>query len=140
MSFKEKFAKYYSEAYLKKYGDRITQVQGNVLSVKIYEKSILWIFHKLTVSLVVKLDGNRAVAKCTYNKKRWFKKPESMKLSQGNSVIVQGLKGKKSKKNKNTNDSLQVINILNLSTRQSLMPIEGGMPKVQKVRKTNRMR
>ena len=52
MSFKEKFAKYYSEAYLKKYGDRITQVQGNLLSIKIYEKSILWIFHKLTVSLV----------------------------------------------------------------------------------------
>ncbi|WP_373898338.1 hypothetical protein ACER0A_007695 [Haloimpatiens sp. FM7315] len=137
MSFKEKFAKYYSEAYLKKYGDRLTQVQGNVLSIKIHEKSILWIFHKLTVSLVIKPEGSRSVAKCDYKKSRWFKKPEFMKISQGNSLVVQGLKGKKGKENR---ESIQVVNILNMSTKQTLMPIEGGIPKVQKIRKTNRMK
>lgn len=137
MGFKEKFAKYYDEAYLKKYGDRITQVQGTVLSIKICEKSILWIFHKLTANLVIKPDGSRAVVKCEFKRNKWFKKPEFMKISQGNSVVVVGLKGKKGKENR---EKFKIMNILNFSTKQSLMPIKGGMPKVQKIRKTNMMR
>ena len=44
MGFKDKLAKYYTESYIKKYGDRLAQVQGNVVSVKVEEKTILWIF------------------------------------------------------------------------------------------------
>ena len=54
MSFKEKLTQYYTQSYLKKYGDRLTQIQGNVVSVKIEEKTILWIFHKLTATLLVR--------------------------------------------------------------------------------------
>ncbi|MFD3157458.1 hypothetical protein ACFIJ5_11430 [Haloimpatiens sp. FM7330] len=134
MGFKEKFSKRYTEAYLKKYADRLTQVQGKVLSIKIHEKSILWIFHKLTVSLVVKPDRSRSISKCEYKKNRWFKKPPFMKISQGHSVIVQGLKGKKGKENR---ESIQVVNILNMTTKNSLVPIDGGIPKVQKIKAQN---
>ena len=53
MSFKEKIAQYYTKSYFKKYGDRLTQVQGTVVSVKISKKTILWIFNKLTVTLLI---------------------------------------------------------------------------------------
>ncbi len=43
MGFKEKLGSYYTEAYLKKYGDRITQVQGNVISAKV-EKNLYFGF------------------------------------------------------------------------------------------------
>ena len=34
MGFKDKITKYYSDAYMGKYGDRMTSVSGTVLSVK----------------------------------------------------------------------------------------------------------
>ncbi|EPS50246.1 hypothetical protein CFSAN002367_09414 [Clostridium botulinum CFSAN002367] len=40
---KKKLGSYYTEAYLKKYGDRITQVQGNVISAKV-EKNLYFGF------------------------------------------------------------------------------------------------
>lgn len=137
MSFKEKLSQYYASSYLKKYGDRLTQVQGNVISIKIHQKSILGIFHKLTATLVVKPIGSKLISRCVYKKNRWFKKPNFIKISQGNSLIVQGLKGKKGKANRET---IQILNILNLSTKENLVPIEGGMPKVQKIRQNKRLR
>lgn len=59
MGFKEKLGSYYTEAYLKKYGDRITQVQGNVISAKVEKKSILWILNKITVTLLVKPERSK---------------------------------------------------------------------------------
>jgi len=38
MGFKDKLQKYYADNYMKKYGDRITQAYGTVLSVKVEEK------------------------------------------------------------------------------------------------------
>ena len=136
MGFKDKMSKMYTESYLNKYGDRLTQVQGNVLSVKSEKKTILWLFHKLTVTILVKPQGSKNVAKCVYRKNRWFKPVDFITLAQGHLVIIQGLKGKKNKKGKPSKESrevIQVINVRNLKTKQDLIPVEGEA-KVQKVR------
>ena len=49
MGFKDKMTKYYSDAYMNKYGDRMTSVSGTVLSVKTETKSFLGIFNRLHV-------------------------------------------------------------------------------------------
>lgn len=134
MGFKEKLAKYYTDSYLKKYGDRLTQVQGNAISVKIEEKTILWIFHKLTVTLILRPERSKSIVRCIYKKNRWFKKPEFMSISQGNLLIVQGLKGKKGKENRET---IEVMNIKNMSTKKDLIPVEGA-PQVKRVQKVQR--
>lgn len=130
MSFKEKIAQYYTKSYLKKYGDRLTQVQGTVVSVKVTEKTILWIFNKLTVTLLIRPDRSKNITKCVYMRNRWFKKPEFIQVNQGNFVLVQGLKGKKGKQN---SEQIELINIRNMTTKKDLVPIEGKMPKVQRV-------
>ena len=132
MSIKEKFAKYYTDTYLKRYGDRLTQVQGNVVSIKIEEKTILWIFHKIRAVLIVKPDRSKSVVKCVYKKNRWFKKPNFLTINQGNLLIVQGLKGKKGKDDK---EGISIMNIRNLSTKRDLIPVEGKVQKVQKVQR-----
>jgi hypothetical protein len=134
MSIKEKFSKYYTDTYLKRYGDRITQVQGNVVSVKVEEKAILWLFHKLTVTLIIKPDRSKTVVKCVYKKNKWFKKPPFMVINQGNLLLVQGLKGKKGKDNR---EIITIMNIRNLTTKKDLIPMEG---KVQQVRKVQRIK
>lgn len=132
MGFKEKLTSHYTNSYLAKYGDRITQAQGKAISVKVEEKAILF-FHKLTALIVIKPDRSKNIVKCVYQKKRWFKKPNFMALSQGHSLIIQGLKGKKGKNNRET---IQVLNIMNLSTKQQLVPIEGNnIKKIQQAQK-----
>lgn len=126
MSFKEKLTEYYTQSYLKKYGDRLTQIQGNVVSVKIEEKTILWIFHKLTATLLVRPDRSKGVVKCVYKKNRWFKKPEFMTINQGNLLVVQGVKGVKGKENSET---IEIMNIRNMTTKKDLVKIDGNTPK-----------
>lgn len=128
MGFKDTLAKKYADAYLTKYGDRLTQVQGHVLSVKILEKTVLGVLHKLQVDLVVKPDRSKAIARCQYKKKQWFKKPQFMPLNQGHMVVVQGLKGKKGKEN---SDILSVLNIRNLTNKKDLIPVDQKIQKVQ---------
>lgn len=132
MSFKEKIAQYYTKSYLKKYGDRLTQVQGTVVSVKVTEKTILWIFNKLTVTILVRPERSKSVIKCVYLRNRWFKKPEFIPVNQGNLVLIQGLKGKRGKGN---NEHIEMMNIRNMTTKKDLVPIEGKVPKVQKVQR-----
>lgn len=132
MGFKEKLQKSYTETYLKKYGDRLAQVQGNVVSIKLEEKSILWIFHKLIVTLILKPDRSKGIIKCVYKKNRWFKKPDFININQGNLLIVQGLKGKKGKEGRET---IQIINIKNMTTKKDLIPVEGKVQRVQKVQR-----
>lgn len=132
MSFKEKIAQYYTKSYLKKYGDRLTQVQGTVVSVKITRKTILWIFNKLNVTLLVRPERSKNIVRCSYIRKKWFKKPEFIPINQGNLVLLQGLKGKKGKGNR---ESLELINIRNMTSKKDLIPIEGKMPKVQKIKR-----
>lgn len=121
MSFKETLTKKFADAYLKKYGDRLTQVQGHVLSVKITTKTILWIYHILNVDILIRPERSKFVVRSYYKKKQWFKKPEFMQLNQGNLVIIQGLKGKKGKEN---SEMIQVLNIMNLTTKKNLIPID----------------
>ncbi|KGO13340.1 hypothetical protein [Clostridium botulinum] len=135
MGFKEKLGSYYTEAYLKKYGDRITQVQGNVISAKVEKKSILWILNKITVTLLVKPERSKNVIKCTYIKKKWFKKPEFINVSQGNFILVQGLKGKKGKENR---ESIEIINVRNMTTKKDLIPMEGNIQKVKKIQRVKK--
>ncbi len=131
MGLKEKITKSYANAYLTKYGDRLTQLQGNILSVKITSKTILWIFNKLNVDIVIKPMGSKAIIKCKYKKNRWFKKPVFIQLSQGNLVIVQGLKPKKNKKKENTSEAVEILNIRNLTTKKDLVPTDQKVQKVQ---------
>ncbi|WP_040211282.1 hypothetical protein [Clostridium polynesiense] len=138
MGFKEKLAQYYTESYIKKYGDRLAQVQGNVVSVKVEEKTILWIFHKITAVLLVRPERSKNVIKCVYKKNKWFKKPGFININQGNLVIVQGLKGKKGKKSKESREIIEIMNIKNLTTRKDLVPTDG--PQVKRVQKVQRMK
>lgn len=136
MGFKEKLSKNYADAYLKRYGDRLTQVQGNAVSVKVEEKTILWIFHKIKVTILVRPDRSKTVVKCTYKRNRWFKKPTFIPVSQGNLLIIQGLKGKKGKENR---EQIEIMNVRNLSTKKDLVPVEGDKgQKIQRVQKVQR--
>ncbi len=128
MGFKETLSKKYANAYYQKYGDRITQVQGHVLSVKITTKSFLGLRNTLIADIVVKLDRNKSVARCQYKIRKWFKKPSFMNLLQGHSVIIQGIKGKKGKDN---SDVVSVVNIRNLTTKGDLIPVDQPIKKVQ---------
>ena len=134
MGLKDKFTKYYTDSYLKKYGDRLTQVQGNVLSVKVEAKSILWIFHKIIVTIIVRPERSKSVLKTVYKRNRWFKKPIFIQVSQGNLVLIQGLKGKKSKKSTENREFIQIMNIRNLTTKKDLVPMDGKEPKVQRIK------
>jgi len=135
MGFKDKLTKRYTDSYLKKYGDRITQVNGNVISIKIEEKKILWIFNKLIVTLLVRPDRSKGVVKCVYKKNRWFKKPEFIPVKQGNLVIVQGLKGVKGKGDR---ELIQIMNVVNLSNKKELVPTNGMAEKAKRVQKFQR--
>jgi hypothetical protein len=142
MGLKDKLTSSYTNAYLKRYGDRLTQTQGRVLSVKVDEK-IYWkflrIFSKLTVTILVKADGSKSIARCVFQKKRWFKKIHFISILQGQSVIIQGMKGKKGKEHR---EQIQVVNIRNLTTKKDLVPIKGNdaAPKVQRVRADKRFK
>ena len=133
MGFKDKMTKYYSDAYMEKYGDRMTSVAGTILSVKTEVKSILGIFNKLHVFLVVKPE----VGKCEYKKNRWFKKPQFIDVNQGHKVIIMGLKGVKGKAN---SENVLISNIANLTTRKDLHPFDHSQIKKARQQSTKMMR
>ncbi|MFH5837194.1 hypothetical protein ACHAL6_14125 [Proteiniclasticum sp. C24MP] len=128
MGFKDKLQKYYADNYMKKYGDRITQAYGTVLSVKVEEKKYLWIFNVLKATIILKPDGSKNVVRSTYKAKRWFKKPDFIAVNQGNVILLQALKGKKGADN---SDVLEIKNIRNVTTRKDLFKIDAPMPKRQ---------
>ncbi|WP_291572748.1 hypothetical protein [Clostridium sp. UBA4548] len=140
MGFKEKLSESYTSNWLKKYGDRLTQLQGRVLSIKSEEKSFLGIINWITVTLVLKQENSKAVATCIYKKRRWFKKPEFVEIKQGHSLVVQGLKpDRKKKKNKDVKEFISIMNVMNLTTKKDLVPVEGGL-KTQRVRADRRFK
>lgn len=137
MGFKDKMTKYYSDAYMEKYGDRMTNVAGTILSVKTEVKSILGIFNKLHVFLVVKPEVGKQVVKCEYKKNRWFKKPQFIDVNQGHKVIIMGLKGVKGKAN---SENVLISNIANLTTRKDLHPFDHSQIKKARQQSTKMMR
>lgn len=138
MGFKDNLQNYYAKRYLKKYGDRLAQVQGNVVSTKVTEKTILGIIHKLDVAILIKPERSKNIVQCVFTKTRWFKRPEFIPISQGNLLIVQGLKGKKTKdskktrKSKESSEKITIMNVRNLTTKKDLIPIEGNVPQVKR--------
>lgn len=137
MGFKDKMTKYYSDAYMEKYGDRMTSVAGTILSVKTEVKSILGIFNKLHVFLVVKPEVGKQVVKCEYKQNKWFKKPQFIDVNQGHKVIIMGLKGIKGKANSET---ILVSNIANLTTKKDLHPFDHSQIKKARQQSTKMMR
>ena len=137
MGFKDKMTKYYSDAYMEKYGDRMTSVAGTILSVKTEVKSILGIFNNLHVFLVVKPEVGKQVVKCEYKKNRWFKKPQFIDVNQGHKVIIMGLKGVKGKVN---SENVLISNIANLTTRKDLHPFDHSQIKKARQQSTKMMR
>ena len=137
MGVKDKMTKYYSDAYMEKYGDRMTSVAGTILSVKTEVKSILGIFNKLHVFLVVKPEVGKQVVKCEYKKNRWFKKPQFIDVNQGHKVIIMGLKGVKGKAN---SENVLISNIANLTTRKDLHPFDHSQIKKARQQSTKMMR
>jgi hypothetical protein len=130
MGFKDILAKRYADAYLKKYGNRLTQVQGRILSVKTTTKSKFWIYNIITVDIIVKPENSKTITRCQFVKKRWFKKPTFMQLNQGHSVVIQGVKGKKGKE---ASDVVSILNVMNLTTKQDLVPT--GQPQAQRIKR-----
>ena len=137
MGFKDKMTKYYSDAYMEKYGDRMTSVAGTILSVKTEVKSILGIFNKLHVFLVVKPEVGKQVVKCEYKQNKWFKKPQFIDVNQGHKVIIMGLKGIKGKAN---SENILVSNIANLTTKKDLHPFDHSQIKNARQQSTKMMR
>ncbi len=128
MGFKDKLQKYYADNYMKKYGDRITQAYGTVLSVKVEQKRYLWIFNVLNATIILKPDGSKNVVRSVYKTRRWFKKPDFIAVNQGNIILLQALKGKKGADN---SEILEIKNIRNVTTRRDLFKIDAPMPKRQ---------
>ena len=121
MGLKDKMTKYYSDAYMEKYGDRMSSTTGTILSVKTERKSILGIFNKLHVFLVIKPDAGKQIIKSEYKRNKWFKKPEFIDVAQGHKVVIMGIKGEKGKAN---SESILISNIANLTTKKDLQPFD----------------
>ncbi len=128
MGFRDKLQKYYADNYMKKYGDRITQAYGSVLSVKVEEKKFLFVFNTLVATIILKPEGTKTVVRGIYKARRWFKKPAFIAVNQGNVILLQALKGKKGKEN---SEILEIKNIRNVTTRKDLFKIDAPMPKRQ---------
>lgn len=128
MGFKDRLQQYYADNYMKKYGDRIAQAYGQVLSVKVEEKRYLWVFHVLKATIIMKPEGSKSVVRSVYKSRRWFKKPVFLQVNQGHTILLQALKGKKGKEN---SDVLEIKNIRNVTTKKDLFKIDAPMPKRQ---------
>ncbi|MBE6050575.1 MAG: hypothetical protein E7214_07960 [Clostridium sp.] len=120
MSFKDKFNKYFQDSYLEKYGDRIASTSGTVVSVKFTEKNYI-LFHRLVVDMVIKPEIGRAIVKARYKKFRWFKKVDFIQVNTGHKVMIMGLKGVKGKKDA---EVIAIQNVLNLTTKKDLVPVD----------------
>lgn len=142
MGFKEKlsgkFTNYFQNAYMEKYGDRITSISGTILSIKIIPKSY-FIFHRLMIEMVVKPEVGKTVIKCWYKKNRWFKKPEFITVKQGHKVIIMGVTGEKNSKKENSQE-IQIMNLLNLTTKKDLVPIDHSQIKKSRQQAMNMRR
>ncbi|NLK94040.1 MAG: hypothetical protein GX275_02450 [Clostridiales bacterium] len=120
MGFRDKLDKYFRDSYFEKYGDRITSASGTVVSIKFKEKNYI-IIKSLIVEMVIKSDVSKGIVKARYKKRRWFKKVEFISVKAGHKVMLMGLKGVKGKKD---SDVIQIQNVLNLTTKKDLVPID----------------
>lgn len=120
MGFKDKMNSVMRDSYFQKYGDRITSAQGTVVSIKFVEKNYL-IIKKLIVDMIIKSDVSKGVVKARYTKRRWFKKVDFIPVKMGHKVMLMGLTGVKGKKDA---DVMIIQNVLNLTTKKDLVPVD----------------
>lgn len=117
MSFKDKLNDMMQQRYLKKYGDRMTALRGNIINVKITQKSFLFIVHNLRVDILLRPERSKNIVRCYFKKRTWFKKYNLLSLQTGQLVIIQGLKDKKG-------EAIQALNIQNLTTKKSILNMD----------------
>lgn len=117
MGFREKLEEYQRESFMDKHGERLAPLYGNVLSIKIERKTILF-WHKLIVHMVVKPARSKNVMRAKYEKGKFFKEPEFIDIKQGNEVLVQGLKGEKGK---NDAEVISIMNVVNITDKTQLV-------------------
>ncbi len=118
MGIKDKLEEYQRDTFLEQYGDRITPVLGNLLSVKIERKTKFLVWHTLLVSLVIKPQSSKNVVRAQYKKGKFMKDPEFIELKQGNQVLVQGVKGDKGKE---AAETVTIMNVVNITDRTQLV-------------------
>lgn len=131
MSFRDSINGMLQKRYLKKYGDRMTAVRGNIINVKVTEKTFLFFIHNLRVDILLRPERSKNIVRCYYKKRTWFKKHNLINLQTGQLIIVQGLKDIKG-------ESIEILNIQNLTTKRSIIDIDELKQKQQKQQKVQK--
>jgi hypothetical protein len=117
MGFRDSLNKAYQDRLLKKYGDRMTALRGNIVNIKITEKRFLFFIHNLRVDILLKPERSKNIVRCYFKKRTWFKKYNLINLQNGHLVVVQGLKDKKG-------EAIEIMNVQNLTTRKSIVDVD----------------
>jgi len=117
MGFRDTLNEALQKRYLKKYGDRMTALKGNIINVKITEKTFLFFIHNLRVDILLKPERTKNIVRCYFRKRTWFKKYNLLNLQTGHLIIVQGLKDKKG-------EAVEILNIQNLTTKKNIIDVE----------------
>jgi hypothetical protein len=128
MSFKDKLTEMMQQRYLKKYGDRMAAMRGNIINVKITQKSFLFIVHNLRVDILLRPERSKNIVRCYFKKRTFFKKYNLLSLQTGQLIIIQGIKDKKG-------EAIQALNIQNLSTKKSIIDMDEVKQKQKKQQK-----
>ena len=117
MGFKDTLNEMLQKRYLKKYGDRMTAQRGNIINIKVTEKSFLFIVHYLRVDVILKPERSKNIVRCYFKKRTWFKKYNLLNLQNGHLIVIQGLKDK-------TGEAIEILNIQNLTTKKSILDVD----------------
>lgn len=116
MGFRDTLNEALQKRYLKKYGDRMTAIRGNIVNVKVSEKNFLFFVHNLRADILLRPERSKNIVRCYFKKRTWFKKFNLLNLQTGQLIIVQGLKDKKG-------ESVEILNIQNLTTKKSIIDV-----------------
>jgi hypothetical protein len=116
MGFRESLNKAMQDRYLKKYGDRMTALRGNVVNIKIIEKPFLFV-HNFRADILLRPERSKNIVRCYFKKRTWFKKYNLINLQNGQLIVVQGLKDKKG-------EAVEILNIQNLTTKKSIVDVD----------------
>lgn len=117
MGFRDTINEALQKRYLKKYGDRMTALKGNIINVKITEKTFLFFIHNLRVDILLRPERSKNIVRCYLKKRTWFKKYNLLNLQTGHLIIIQGLKDKQG-------EAVEALNIQNLTTKKSIIDVE----------------
>lgn len=125
MGFRDTLNEAMQQRYLKKYGDRMTALRGNIVNIKITEKNFLFFIHNLRADILLKPERSKNIVRCYFRKRTWFKKYTLLSLQPGNLIVVQGLKDKKG-------EAVEILNIQNLTTKKSIIDVDQIKQKQQR--------